>query len=118
MRSLYLTIAAVTVAASSAFASTPGARGTRTAAPQAPVTVDIQNNRPMSVVLYAQRDNQEVRIGRVAAHGSAVVEVPRWLVFDRPHINFFVHPESGFDANTGDVRVSPGERIGILVATR
>jgi len=108
-----LTLAAAMLALSPAlaYASPPQQSSTR-------ATVTVQNDQKDSVTVYAQRGEEDIRLGQVPALGIATFTVPDWLSLDRDEVQFFVHPKDGFDLGSGTVDLSPGEHLGLLVRGR
>ena len=79
--------------------------------------VEIQNNRNVPVVVYAQDTWGEVKLGVVGADSTATLRLSDPLVLDGD-VDFFVHPKGQEDEGTGNVEVHRGERLGILVPAK
>lgn len=78
-------------------------------------TVTVQNDQKSNLVVYAERGDEDIRLGSVPALGTATFSLPAWLSLDREDVTFYVHPQNGFDQASDPVEVFPGERLGVLV---
>ena len=94
-----------------AFASPPKASSTG-------ATVTVQNDQKDPVTIYAERGDEDIRLGTVPAMGFMTFDVPAWLSLDREDVQFFVHPKNGFDQGSSTVELDPGEHLGLLVPPR
>src|SRR5215211_2459165 len=63
--------------------------------------VEIQNNRNVPVVVYAQDGWGETKLGVVDADSTATFRLSDSIALDS-HIDFFVHPKGQFDQETGN----------------
>src|SRR4051812_13052953 len=79
--------------------------------------IEIQNDRRVPVVVYAQDSWGEVRLGVVPADSTVTLRLNDAIV-SRGEVDFFVHPKSGPEEETGYLDVHRGERLGILVPLR
>jgi hypothetical protein len=117
MRIVFISAASL-FAASAALAapSTPAASG-HAGSLTPPASVEVENQRAGDIVVYAQKDNREVRLGTVAPGQTSVLDLPEWLVLRRTDMRFFVEPvrKPEFDLGTRSVLVMPHERVGVIV---
>jgi hypothetical protein len=84
------------------------------AQPQTTVTVD--NTRAVPVVVYLERGEFDDRLGTVAAHTEAILELPPHLAQGET-IQIIIHPQGGADLSTPDLQVKKGGTIPIYVPT-
>lgn len=89
------------------------------AIPPTPTSVEVRNDRATNMVIYAQKDAREVRLGTVAPGQSAVFDIPDWLVLRRTEMRFFAEPspDPANSVGTSDIIVKPNERVGLIVST-
>ncbi len=89
------------------------------AIPPTPTSVEVRNERATNMVIFAQKDARDVRLGTVAAGQSAVLDIPDWLVLRRTQLRFFAEPatDAALAVGTNDVIVKPNERVGLVVST-
>jgi len=79
-------------------------------------TVTVDNTRPVPVVVYMDRGPFDTRLGTVAPHTKATLQLPRYLA-EGETVQVFVHPEGGEDLASQDVTVNKGQNIDVLVPT-
>ena len=79
--------------------------------------IEVQNDRRVPVVVYAQDAWGEVRLGVVPPDSTVTLRLSDAFV-GRGEVDFFVHPKGAPDQETGYLDVRPGERLGILVPPR
>lgn len=80
----------------------------------AAVTVD--NTRSVPVVVYMDHGPFDTRLGTVAPHTKATLQLPSYLA-DGETVQVFVHPEGGEDLASQDVTVNKGQDIDVYVPT-
>ena len=84
-------------------------------APDAAVTVSVENNNWQDVDVYAVRSGQRYRLGSVTTANTASFTLPRELV-DAPDLRFQIHPIGGAqDFLSGRVIANPGDVIQLKV---
>lgn len=76
--------------------------------------VEVQNDRNVPVVVYAQDSFGEMKLGVVAADSTATFRLSNPIGTDA-EIDFFVHPKGQLDEDTGNIDVRRGEHLGILI---
>jgi hypothetical protein len=76
--------------------------------------VQVQNDRNVPVVVYAQDSWGEVKLGVVNADSTATFRLGKPIEPDA-EIDFFVHPKGQLEEDTGNIDVRRGEHLGILV---
>ena len=79
-------------------------------------TVTVDNTRKVPVVVYMDHGPFDTRLGTVAPHTKATLQLPPYLA-DGETVQVFVHPEGGEDLASQDVTVNKGQNIDILVPT-
>jgi hypothetical protein len=79
--------------------------------------VEVQNNRNVPVVVYAENSWGEMRLGIVPAESTTMLRLSDSVVLDGD-VDFFVHPKGQEDETTGNLEVRRGEKIGILVPAK
>jgi hypothetical protein len=79
------------------------------------VSVTVENDRAEPVTVYVEIGDDDVRLGTLPAFGDSTFELPQWVGSRARSVDFFIHPERGFDEDTGTLVLEPGERLGILV---
>ena len=79
--------------------------------------IEVQNDRHVPVVVYAQDSWGEVQLGVVPPDSTVTLRLSDALV-ERGNVDFFVHPKGAPDQETGYLEVHRGERLGILVPPR
>jgi hypothetical protein len=86
--------------------------------PPTPTSVEVRNDRATNMVIYAQKDSRDIRLGTVAAGQSAVLDIPGWLVLRRTEMRFFAEPapDRALAVGTSDIIVKPNERVGLIVS--
>lgn len=89
------------------------------AIPPTPTSVEVRNDRATNMVIYAQKDAREVRLGTVAPGRSAVFDLPDWLVLRRTEMRFFAEPtpDPALSVGTKDIIMRPNERVGLIIST-
>jgi len=60
-------------------------------------TVTVKNDRPEMVTVFLENGDFDYRIGTVPGTREATLVLPQTLVEGRQEVEFFVHPEKGFD---------------------
>jgi hypothetical protein len=76
--------------------------------------VEVQNDRNVPVVVYAQDSWGETKLGVVDADSTVTFRLTDPFALEG-HIDFFVHPKGQLDEDTGTIEVHRGERLGIVV---
>ena len=76
--------------------------------------VEVQNDRNVPVVVYAQNSWGDVKLGVVDADSTATFRLSDPLAL-AGNIDFFVHPKGELEEETGTIDVRRGEHLGILV---
>jgi len=79
--------------------------------------IEVQNDRHVPVVVYAQDSWGEVELGVVPPDSTVTLRLSDAVV-ERGEVDFFVHPKGAPDQETGYLDVRRGERLGILVPPR
>ncbi len=79
-------------------------------------TVTVDNTRSVPVVVYMDRGPFDTRLGTVAPHTKATLQLPSYLA-DGETVQVFVHPEGGEDLASQDVTVNKGQDIDVYVPT-
>ena len=79
--------------------------------------IEVQNDRKVPIIVYAQDSWGDVRLGVVPADSIVTLRVNDAVV-TRGEVDFLVHPKKGPDEETGYLDVHRGERLGILVPSR
>lgn len=79
--------------------------------------IEVQNDRHVPVVVYAQDSWGEVELGVVPPDSTITLRLSDAFV-SRGDVDFFVHPKGQPDQETGYLEVRRGERLGILVPPR
>jgi hypothetical protein len=78
-------------------------------------TIIVQNDRTKPVAVYLDLGSEEITLGHVNGLDIGTFVVPPWLLFGERSVNVFVHPQGGFDMETGHLELRRGEHLGVLV---
>lgn len=79
--------------------------------------VVVQNDRSVPVTVFEQVANWEYKLGVVAPNGTASLAIPG--ATNAPsEIQFFVKPTRGLETATSPVKITRGERLGLVVGER
>lgn len=81
-------------------------------------TLTVENERPVSVVMYVDQGDFDVRLGTVAANSTATLTLPQWIVSRRESVEIFAHPVNGQDLESTRLDLRKGEHLGLRVASK
>jgi hypothetical protein len=79
--------------------------------------VVVQNDRSVSVTVYAQNDFGEYKLGVVEPYESATLSLADYMLAEGD-VQFFVHPVGQLDESTEPLELHRGERIGLVIPPR
>jgi len=79
--------------------------------------VVVQNDRSVSVTVYAQNDFGEYKLGVVEPYESATLSLADYMLAEGD-VQFFVHPVGQLDESTEPMELHRGERIGLVIPAR
>lgn len=77
-------------------------------------TVMVENARDEAVVIFAETGEFDTRLGMVAAHQTATLQIPDRLAVGQT-IELFVHPEKGPDLATEAMPIHKGAHLHLVV---
>lgn len=81
-------------------------------------TLTVDNQRAESVVMFVEQGDFDIRLGTVAAHSTATLRIPDWIVNEHDSVEIFAHPERGFDLSSQHLDLRPKEHLGLRVAIK
>lgn len=77
-------------------------------------SVTVQNDKGQHVELYAEHGPFDTRLGNVAPHATATLDIPTWLT-RLNDVVLLVEPRDGFGFASAPMRIRQGHHLGIIV---
>ena len=81
---------------------------------QTPTTVTVNNTRDVSVTVYLERGDFDVRLGTVAPHTEGVLDLPS-SVSGNEAVRFIVHPDGRWDLLSPELHVKHAGNVDLYV---
>lgn len=78
-------------------------------------TLTVENERSSPVVVYADEDPFDTRLGTIPALTTTTLKVPSWMVLTDGDLSIVVHPTRGRDLGSQDLVIRPHEHLGLRV---
>lgn len=81
-------------------------------------TLTVENQRPVSVVMYVEQGDFDVRLGSVPANSTTTLTLPPSIVARNESVEIFAHPERGQDLSSTRLALYKGEHLGLRLTVR
>jgi aromatic ring-cleaving dioxygenase len=81
-------------------------------------TLTVRNDRSKPVVVYADHDDFDIRLGTVPGSATATLKLPDWLVLENENLAIIIHPEGEFDLASQNLKVRLHEHLGLRVPAK